>query len=252
LEKQWEQALHKERQLQEEQNRFMRKTSPELTSEEKNRIRGLADDIPALWTAPTTTLADRKEIIRCLITRVETNVQKDNEYVAVTVHWAGGFVSQHQVVRPIKEYERLSDFDQLIDRARELREKGHTAAEIAKQLNKEGFKSIKGTSGFRAGQMRQLLVRWGLAGVQDKEVALGRHEWLLRDLCRQLGLHPSKLRRWIRLGWVHCRQTPIMRFRIIWADEKELDRLRRMRDHAKANPYQAYPEEITAPGPRHA
>jgi len=250
LEKQWEEALQKERHLQEDHDRFTREVSPELTAEEKSRIRDLAGDVPALWTATTTTLADRKEIIRCLITRVEVRVQKDNEYVDLTLHWAGGFVSQHQVVRPIKEYERLSDFNHLVDRARQLREKGHTAAEIAEHLNKEGFKSIKGTSRFHTGQVRQLLVRWGLAGVRNKEEAIGPHERLLSDLGRQLRLHPSKLRRWIRLGWVHCRQTPIMRLHVIWADEKELDRLRRLRDHAKAHPYQPYPEEITAPRPR--
>ena len=252
LEKQWEQALQTERELQEEHDRFIRQVPPKLTPEERNCIRVLAEDIPALWNAATTTQADRKEIIRCLITRVEVKVQKENEHVDLTLHWAGGFVSQHQVVRPVKEYERLSDFDHLVDRARRLREAGHTAAEIAKQLNKEGFKSIKGTSGFYTGQMRQLMVRWGLAGVRDKEEALGLHEWLLRDLGRRLGLHPSKLRRWVRLGWVHCRRTPILKFHIIWADKKELDRLRRLAAHAKAHPYQAYPEGITARGSRHS
>ncbi|MBI3822051.1 MAG: hypothetical protein HY289_05145 [Planctomycetes bacterium] len=169
----------------------------------------------------------------------------------MALHWAGGFVSQHQVVRPVKEYGRLCDFDHLVDRARQLREKGHTAAEIAEQFNKEGFRSIKGTSRFRTGQMRQLLVRWGLAGVREKEEVLGPHEWLLSDLGRQLRLHASKLRRWIRRGWVHCRKTPIMRLHIIWADDRELHRLRRWRGHARVHPYQAYPEEITAPGPRH-
>jgi DNA invertase Pin-like site-specific DNA recombinase len=250
LEKEWEQALHKERQVQEDHERFLRQVPARLTPEEQERVRVLANDIPALWNASTTTLADRKEIIRCLLTRVFVTVQKDNEYVDLTLHWAGGFTSQHQVVRPIKEYDRLSDYTRLVDRARQLRESGHTAAEIAEKLNTEGFHSIKGESKFSTGQMRQLLVRWGLCGVRDQEVVLNSHEWLLPDLSRKLGVGSSKLRRWIRRGWVHCRQTPIMRLHIIWANRKELDRLCRLRDHAKAHPYQPYPEAITAPGPR--
>ena len=41
-----------------------------------------------------------------------------------------------------------------------------------------------------------------------------------------------------------------MRLHIIWANRKELARLRRLRDHAIAHPYQPYPESITTPSGR--
>ena len=56
----------------------------------------------------------------------------------VTIHWQGGFTSQHEVVRPVRSYEQLRDGDRLVERIVELRRDGNTAATIAATLNAEG------------------------------------------------------------------------------------------------------------------
>ena len=233
--------------MQEEYDRFLQKSPPGLTAQEKDQIRALATDIPALWSASTTTAADRKEIIRCLLERVDLCVQGATEYVDVTLHWMGGYVSQHQLIRRVQAYEQCGDFERLIERTRQLREAGHTAEQIANRLNDEGFHSITGDRKFHTTQVRQLLVRWNIAGVREKELVRSRDEWLLGDLAKMLRMHESKLRRWIRLGWAHARQTPIMGFYIVRANRKEMARLKRLRDHAEAHPYQPYPAALTAP-----
>ena len=68
-----------------------------LSADDQARITALASDIPALWNAPTTTNADRKQILRCLVERVVVHVRCDSEYVDATIHWAGGFQSQHDL-----------------------------------------------------------------------------------------------------------------------------------------------------------
>ena len=60
LEKQWEEALLAERRLEEEYDRFLRQSPPQLTADERARIESLTRDIPALWHAEGTTNADRK------------------------------------------------------------------------------------------------------------------------------------------------------------------------------------------------
>ena len=77
---------------------------------------------------PGTTHQDRKEIIRHLVERVVVHVKKDSEYVDVTIHWHGGFTSQHEVVWSVQFYEQLRDFDKLMERIVELRDEGCTAA----------------------------------------------------------------------------------------------------------------------------
>jgi hypothetical protein len=73
---------------------------------------------------------------------------------------------------------------------------------------------------------------------------------VLSDLARKLNVGVSKVRRWMRHGWVHCRRSPAHGFYILWADEDEIDRLARLVDYAEAHPNTPYPGEITIPKPR--
>jgi DNA invertase Pin-like site-specific DNA recombinase len=249
LEQQWEQALRQERQLDEDFARFRQQTPPQVTAAERERIQALAADLPALWQAPGTSATDRKEIIRCLVERVDVRVQGNTENVDVTIHWAGGFQSQHQVQRPIHGYRQLRDYERFVQRIRELKAEGHTAAQIAAQLGREGFHPPPGHGPFNKQMVRQLLSRWGLSGGRNEDVALGPDEWWLSDLARQLDVHTAKLRGWIRRGWVHGRRSPRLHWCILRADLEELERLQRLRAHAEAHPFTPYPPELTVPKP---
>ena len=50
--------------LQEEYERFQRDQPRVLGREEREAIQELAADIPSLWSAPSTTSKERKEILR--------------------------------------------------------------------------------------------------------------------------------------------------------------------------------------------
>jgi hypothetical protein len=136
LEQRWEETLRAERQVRDDYDRFLRAQPPQLSSEERARIAALSSDLPALWQAPGTTHRDRKEIIRHLVEKVVVHVEQNSEYVSITIHWQGGFTSQHQVVRPVRSYEQLRDFDQLMDRVATLYREGHTSGQIADTLNR--------------------------------------------------------------------------------------------------------------------
>ena len=116
--------------------------------EERATIETLAKDIPALWHAPATTNADRKQILRCLIDRVVVQVRCDSEHVAATIHWKGGYESHHEFIRPVKTYAQLRDFEPLMTRIVELRDSGRNAEDIAKTLNREGFRPPKKPGSF--------------------------------------------------------------------------------------------------------
>ena len=157
LEQRWEETLRAERQVRDDYDRFLREQPPQLSPEERARIAALSSDLPALWHAPGTTHRDRKEIIRHLVEKVVVHVKNDSEYVDVTIHWHGGFTSQHEVVRPVQFYEQLRDFDKLMDRIAALRHEGHTAAQIADCLNREGFSPPKRCGVFSPELVHELL-----------------------------------------------------------------------------------------------
>jgi DNA invertase Pin-like site-specific DNA recombinase len=227
LEKRWEELLAQERQLQEEYDRFLRQTPVSLSPEERARITALTSDIPTLWNAPGTTNVDRKQIVRCLVERVTVHARSESEFAGVTIHWAGGYESQHEIVRPVRRYEHLRDLELLLDRAQELRESGQTIRQIAEQLNAEGFHTPTGRGRIKAPMVNQLLQRRGvIADERANDELLGRHEWWLSDLADELKTTRSKLQEWALRGWVHGRQTPLQGCWILWADKDELRRLR--------------------------
>jgi hypothetical protein len=82
------------------------------------------------------------------VDKVVVHVERDSEYVGVTIHWQGGFTSRHEVVRPVRSYEQLRDLDKLVDRIAALRDGGYTTAQIADALNREGFSPPKRCRGF--------------------------------------------------------------------------------------------------------
>jgi Recombinase/Resolvase, N terminal domain/Recombinase zinc beta ribbon domain len=116
LEQRWEEALCQQRQLEDDYDRFLQEQPQPLREDERARIQALSGDLPALWDAPTTTLTDRKEIIRLLVERVVVHVHQNSEYVDATIHWRGGCTTSHEIVRPVVHYEQLRDYNQLMER----------------------------------------------------------------------------------------------------------------------------------------
>jgi hypothetical protein len=229
LEKRWEELLAQDKQLQEEYDRFLRQTPVGLSAAERARITALTSDIPTLWNAPGTTNVDRKQVVRCLVERVTVNVRTDSEVTGVTIHWAGGYESQHEITRPVRRYEHLRDLEPLLDRAAELRASGQTVRQIAEQLNAEGFHTPTGRGRIKVAMVNRLLQ---LRGIVPNERAhdemLGWHEWWLNDLADELKTNRWKLEGWAKRGWVHGRKTPVQGCWILWADKDELRRLRKL------------------------
>lgn len=124
LEREWEEKLAARQRLEEEYHRFERQQPRVLSGEECEAIRQLAADIPALWEAPTTTDADRKEIIRQVVERVVVDAQGESEQVGVAIEWVGGMSTRGLMVRPVARLAQLSYYPQLCERLRALASEG--------------------------------------------------------------------------------------------------------------------------------
>jgi hypothetical protein len=249
LEQRWEETLRAERQVRDDYERFLREQPPQLTHEERARITALSSDIPALWHDPGTTHRDRKEVIRHLVKKVVVHAHADSEHVYVTFHWRGGFLSQHEVLRPVRSYEQLRDFDKLIDRITTLRREGETMIRIADALNREGFITPKRRGAFSAEIVNQLLKRCGLANEKTYPNPLGPHEWWLAKLADAIPVAAWKLADWARRGWLHSRRTPAQNLWVLWADESEVQRLRELTALSHRGVAE-YPPELTTPKDR--
>jgi hypothetical protein len=202
-----------------------------LSEPERAAIRRLATDIPALWAAPTTTDADRKELIRQVVERVVVQAQGPSERVWVQVDWMGGEQTQGMVRRPIRQLADLSGYPQICERVRTWTQQGVTAAGIAVRLHQEGYQPPRGER-FGPQAVRELRRRLGLRGYRRRgssRAGLGPDEWWRSELTQTLGIPVGTLGHWIQRGWVRARQEPHgLRRWIVWADAAELERLREL------------------------
>jgi DNA invertase Pin-like site-specific DNA recombinase len=232
LEKDWEATLVDADRLDHEYQRFRDSRPVTLSPAERDAIRALAAHLPAVWLAGTTTVEDRKQILRTVIEKITVAVVGDSERVDVTIRWAGGHQTTGQAVRPVARMDQLSYFPRLLARITELAEAGQTTRQIADRLNAEGFRPAKRTTRFGPAQILTLINQHGLrlpaARRGPAPPELGEHEWTVTQLASALGMPTATVYNWIYRGWLTGRRTGD--HWIITADQHELQRLRERRD----------------------
>jgi DNA invertase Pin-like site-specific DNA recombinase len=241
LEREWETALAAEQALQREHERESARQPARLQPAEIEAIRCLAEDVPALWHAPTTTPIDRQMIARLMLEQVAVRVEANSEHVAVTCDWTGGVQTHHTFTRPVRRFEQLRGFDQLLDTIRNLRQQGCSAGVIAEQLNAAGWRPPK-RAAFEASMVQRLIFRHKLSqgrpiwtnNVQRKAGA----EWTLHEAAARLGIHRHTAYHWVRQGRLPGRVTKRgdQRIWLVQMTEAEFNQLRQSND-AKSNPY---------------
>lgn len=233
LERAWEDALTAQRHLQEDYSRIQQHRARPLTAQEVQQIHALAEDLPALWAAPTTTTAERKEILRLVIERVVVSSVRADEQLSVEIHWVGGRVTQNSVTRPVARITQLSYYGELKAVVSQLVTEGKSAQQIADELNRLKLRPAKRTVVWQADQVRGLVRDFGLAMSRTRRPSKPREQarqgdwWTLTALAVTLGMPSVTLHRWLKQEQVQSRQEG--RRWWIWADEQELIRLKARR-----------------------
>ena len=229
LEADWEAALAEAARLEADYQRFTEQQPAVLTAAERTDIQALAADLPAVWDAPSTTQADRKELLRILIEDITVSVAGDSELVGVTITWAGGHRTTGQAVRPVARLDQLSYFPALLARVTDLAAAGRTTRQIADVLNAAGFRPPKRTTRFTGQQVRTLINQRGIRarakGRPSALTALAPGEWSVPGLSAELGMPTASIYNWIYRGWITARHAPGTRNWIITADDEQMRQL---------------------------
>jgi hypothetical protein len=223
----WEEKLTAQRHVQEEYQRFVHAQPQVLSQGERDAITQLAQNIPALWHAPTTTMSERKEIVRQIIQRVRVTAEDKSERLTITIEWMGGGTTTGVTTRPINRLENLHDYPQLCERLRALVADGYHTAEITDALNQAGFRSPRRAAPFTHEAIRTLRRRLGLSTHRERcPPVLQRHEWGISELAGALNISPSTVYLWRKRGVVQARWDHMLKRWAVQADETELDRLK--------------------------
>ena len=78
-----------------------------LTSEERELIDRLGNDLEQVWTAPTTSARDQKELLRTLLAEVIVKVDRPAAKAELTLRWRGGALTDLVIPLPRSTYRPL-------------------------------------------------------------------------------------------------------------------------------------------------
>jgi DNA invertase Pin-like site-specific DNA recombinase len=101
LETRWNEKLVELEKLEHEYEQLRRRERAELTDLDRQRILELADDLPKLWRAPTTTDRDRKLLLRLLVQEISIRaLDVPKSVLRLSVLWHTQAVTEIEVEPP--------------------------------------------------------------------------------------------------------------------------------------------------------
>jgi DNA invertase Pin-like site-specific DNA recombinase len=153
LEGRWNEKLRAVAELEAAYRREQETGLSPLTGEEKERLTQLVGDLPALWSAPGTTMEDRKRLVRCLIREVvllrDDRRRATGGVTTIRIGWRApsgqdGAWSEVQAHRP-NSGEVARTPQEVLERIKELAQQ-HPDDRVATILNAEGLRTKMGLS----------------------------------------------------------------------------------------------------------
>jgi hypothetical protein len=151
LEREWNDKLAALAELEREYTALTPQRPAALSAAERERILALAQDVPALWQARTTTPAERKQLIRFLIKDV--TLRREERTIQIAIRWQTEARTELAIPRPQRAWEACRTDPVVIARVRELAPT-HTDRQIAALLASEGLR------GGRGGALTTASVQW--------------------------------------------------------------------------------------------
>jgi len=143
LEQRWNTALQELQAAQEELQRHRQQQSLELTEEQKNQLLALAQDLPRLWKAPTTSAQDRKRMLRLMLKDITVEKRRAERKAVLHIRWQGGALEDLVVDLPLSAPDKVRYPEATVNRVRSLAQ-SMTDPQIVAALNQDGLLSAKG------------------------------------------------------------------------------------------------------------
>jgi hypothetical protein len=142
LETQWNTALQNLEDMKRAYTQAQAQLLAPLSVLERDQIQHLVEDLPRVWEAPSTTAADRKRMLRCLIRDVSLDGVSQAGQTRIHIRWQTEAITALQVKRPTSaDAHRLPAAT--VCRIRQLAQT-HPDHQVAEILNQQGLKTQHG------------------------------------------------------------------------------------------------------------
>ncbi len=218
LEAEWENALRELKAAEAELARREHTRPLTLTPEDRAAVVALGKDLDAVWSAPTTTDRDRKELLRTLLEEVVMTIDRENFNAHLTLRWRGGLLSELDVPLPRSRPATIRTDEDTIELLRRLATH-YPDTVIAGILNRQGRTTARGMS-FTANRVSSLRTHWKIPCFEAADHIPEGDCMTIERAAQTLGLAPSTLHRWLNDGFIAGEQvTPGAPWRIRMTQE---------------------------------
>jgi hypothetical protein len=216
LERRWEKRLEELEAVRAKATSALEYRRP-LSEDELVRAAQLGGDLEQVWAAPSTTLRDRKRLLRCLIEEVQLRSQEKRDQVLIV--WKGGATTQRDVPRFAPGGQACTTSLDTVELVRKLALE-FDDAQIARILNRQGRRSGLGL----AFTKQSVTSMRGTNKIPMAPRPRPRDEWegpfTLDQAARKLGGTAGTVRRWLNQGLLAGRQAaPGAPWQIVLNDE---------------------------------
>ena len=218
LEAEWETRLH-ERAIAEAELRRREQARPRaLSAAQRQRLAALGADLQTVWTAPTTTARDRKELLRTVLEEVIIRVERAASRAQLTLRWHGGTVTTREVPLPRSHPPRIRTEEETLALLQRLAVH-YPDAVIAGILNRQGRTTARGER-FTASAVGNLRRYRHIPRCTRPADSPEGELVTIKRAAQILGLVPSTIHRWLTDGFLAGEQvTPGAPWQIRLTDE---------------------------------
>ena len=207
LEAEWEKRLRDLTAAGAELERRQQQRPRTLSPEERAKICALGSDLRKVWTAPTTTYRDRKELLRTLLEDVIVAVDRPKHKAHLTLRWRGGELTEIDLPLPRSlplGLRTSEDTLSLLPRLAAL----YPDEVIAGILNRQERKTATGER-FTANQVGSLRRYRRIPCYQPPAQPPQGEVVPIRKAAQILGMNTSTIHRWLAEGFIAGEQpTP--------------------------------------------
>jgi len=143
LEAAWNEKLQEFEQLQVDYAAHCSQKPWQPSESEREEILKLAESIPKIWNAPTSSYKDKKRIIRILIEDVTVMAEAGNPEFSIGLRYRSGYAETINLIKARKRCDVVRHTDDTIAKVREL-SITMDDAEIAAHMNSIGLRTKTG------------------------------------------------------------------------------------------------------------
>jgi DNA invertase Pin-like site-specific DNA recombinase len=200
LEQRWNQALEEAQRLKDDYQKYRQQQGLELTAKQQAELLALAEDLPRLWQAQTTSAKDRKRMLRLLIKDLTIEKRRAERKAILHIRWQGGAIEDLIIDLPLPMPVRIRYPESIVSQVRTLAS-AMTDLQIAATLNQAQLRSAKGKP-FTKDMIKWIRYRYGIPAPVLKRP----EEFTVKELAAHFQIGIDVVHYWIQRRLIPTRR----------------------------------------------